>query len=229
MSVAIVCGVRFAGFGDHAVEFYDGLLADNSKAYWEDNLPIYREQVRAPMEALLGELVGEFGPGFGEGKVFRPYRDVRFARDKSPYKTHCGAVIEQGRGGGAYYVELSSAGLRVGGGCFHLQSDQLARFRQAVDTEVHGHTLEGILGELRKSGWQLTGDVMRTKPRGFPDDHPRLELLRHRSLYAIRAWEPDDTLHERSCLDRVRNAWRQVRDFNEWARDHVGLSEKPRR
>src|SRR4051812_28438083 len=88
--------------------------------------------VRAPMEALLAELTPEFGPGFGEGKVFRPYRDVRFAKDKTPYKTHCGAVIEQGRGGGAYYVEVSSAGLRVGGGCFHLQSDQLARFRQAV-------------------------------------------------------------------------------------------------
>ncbi|TVT20229.1 DUF2461 domain-containing protein [Amycolatopsis acidiphila] len=221
--------MTFAGFGEHAVEFYDGLLADNSKPYWEDNLKIYREHVRAPMEALLAELVGEFAPGFGEGKVFRPHRDVRFAKDKSPYKTHCGAVIEQGRGGGAYYVELSSEGLRVGGGCFHLQSDQLTRFREAVDSDVHGHTLGGILGKLRKSGWQLTGDALRTKPRGFADDHPRLELLKYRSLYAIRAWEPDDTLHERGCLDRVRKAWRQVRDFNEWARDHVGLSEKPRR
>lgn len=227
--LAIVSGVRFAGFGEHAVEFYDGLLADNSKPYWEDNLKIYREQVRAPMEALLAELVPEFGPDFGEGKVFRPHRDVRFAKDKSPYKTHCGAVIEQGRGGGAYYVELSSEGMRVGGGCFHLQSDQLARFRQAVDTEVHGTAIERILGRLRKAGWQITGDALRTKPRGFAADHPRLELLKHRSLYAVRSWEPDDTLHERACLDRVRKAWRQVRDFNEWARDHIGVSENPRR
>lgn len=229
MTLTIVSAVKFAGFGEHAVEFYDGLLADNSKPYWEDNLKIYREHVRAPMEALLAELTPEFGQDFGEGKVFRPHRDVRFAKDKSPYKTHCGAVIEQGRGGGAYYVELSSEGLRVGGGCFHLQSDQLARFRQAVDTDVHGAALQRILGKLRKAGWQITGDALRTKPRGFADDHPRLDLLKHRSLYAIRAWEPDDTLHERACLDRVRKAWRQVRDFNEWARDHVGVSEKPRR
>jgi uncharacterized protein (TIGR02453 family) len=221
--------VKFAGFGEHAVEFYDGLAADNSKAYWEDNLKIYREDVRAPMEALLAELVDEFGRDFGEGKVFRPYRDVRFAKDKSPYKTHCGAVIEQGRGAGAYYVEVSSAGLRTGGGCFHLQSDQLARYRQAVGSEVHGTALEKIIARLHRAGWTIAGDVMRTRPRGCDENHPRLDLLKHRSLYVVRAWEPDDTLHERGCLDRVRKAWRQVRDFNEWARDHVGTSEKPAR
>lgn len=218
--------MKFAGFGEHAVEFYDGLVADNSKAYWEDNRKSYEADVRAPMEALLAELSPEFGPGFGTEKVFRPYRDVRFARDKSPYKTHCGGVIEQGRGGGAYYVEVSSAGLRVGGGCFHLESDQLARFRQAVDTDVHGTALDKILSTLRKAGWTVTGEVLRTRPRGFAEDHPRLELLRHRSIYAVRAWEPDDTLHERSCLDRVRRAWRQLRPFNEWARDHVGPTER---
>ena len=221
--------MEFSGFGEHAVEFYDGLLADNTKAYWDDNLRLYREHVRQPMEALLAELVPEFGPGFGEGKVFRPYRDVRFAKDKTPYKTHCGAVIEQGRGAGAFYVELSPAGLRVGGGCFHLESDQLARYRQAVDTEVHGVALERILAKLHKTGWEITGNVLRTRPRGYAEEHPRLGLLKHRSLYAVRSWEPDDTLHERACLDRVRRAWRQVREFNEWARDHVGPSEKPRR
>lgn len=216
--------MKFAGFGEHAVEFFDGLVADNTKAYWEDNLPAYREHVRAPMEALLAELIPEFGQDFGEGKVFRPYRDVRFARDKSPYKTHCGAVIEKGRGAGAYYVEISSAGLRAGGGCFHLQSDQLARFRQAVDTDVHGAALEKIVARLRRLGWTIAGDVLRSRPRGYAEDHPRIDLLRHRSLYAVRTWEPDDTVHERACLDRVRKAWRQVRDLNEWARDHVGVS-----
>ncbi|WP_020671729.1 DUF2461 domain-containing protein [Amycolatopsis nigrescens] len=221
--------MKFAGFGEYAVEFYDGLLADNSKPYWEDNLATYRADVRAPMEALLTELEPEFGAEFGEAKVFRPHRDVRFAKDKSPYKTHCGGVLEQGRGGGAYYVELSSAGLRAGGGCFHLAADQLARFRTAVDTEIHGTALAAILAKLRRSGWEIAGDALKTKPRGYPADHPRLDLLRHRSLYAVRVWEPDDTLHERACLDRVRKAWRQLRPFNEWARDHVGVSEKPPR
>jgi uncharacterized protein (TIGR02453 family) len=181
------------------------------------------------MEALLAELTGEFAGGFGEGKVFRPYRDVRFAKDKTPYKTNCGAVIEQGRGGGAYYVEVSAEGMRVGGGCFHLASDQIARFRTAVDTDLHGKSLEKILAKLEKAGWEVNGDRLKSKPRGFADDHPRLELLKYRSVYVVRAWEPDDVLHERAALDRVRKAWRQVREFNEWARDRVGPSEQPRR
>jgi uncharacterized protein (TIGR02453 family) len=221
--------VTFTGFGEYAIDFYDGLLADNSKPYWLENQHLYKSDVRAPMEALLAELSAEFAPGFGTAKVFRPHRDVRFAKDKSPYKTHCGGVIEPGRGGGAYYVEVGPAGLRVGGGCFHLAADQLARFRRAVDTEVHGAALQDILTELRGAGWTIAGDTLRTRPRGFDGDHPRIDLLRHRSIYAVRTREPDDTLHESDCLDRVRRAWRALRPFNEWARDHVGVSERPRR
>ncbi|MDA3630390.1 DUF2461 domain-containing protein [Saccharopolyspora sp. WRP15-2] len=221
--------MRFEGFGDGAVEFFDGLEADNSKAFWGDNLALYKEHVRAPMEALIAELEPEFGPGFGSGKVFRPHRDVRFSRDKSPYKTHCGAVIEQGRGGGAYYVEVGAAGMMVAGGCFHTESDQLARFRTAVDTEIHGEHLRRLLDELAAAGWEIAGEMLKSRPRGVDADHPRLDLLKHRTLYAFQRWEPDDALHERSCLDRVREAWTHVRELNQWCADHVGITEKKRR
>lgn len=214
----------FAGFGDGAVDFYEGLIADNSKAYWTDQQPVYLADVRAPMDALLAELADEFGTG----KVFRPYRDVRFAKDKSPYKTHCGAVIEAGRGGGACYVQIGADGLRVGGGSFHMAPDQLARFRQALDNEVHAAPLADTLATLRKQHWEILGDRMQTKPRGFAADHPRLDLLRYRSLYVAKSWPPDDTLHERGCLDRVRKSWRQLRAINEWMADHVGVSTAER-
>lgn len=229
MGRIIVLGVKFTGFGEYAVDFYDGLEADNSKSYWDQHVATYKSDVREPMEALLKELEPEFGEGFGEGKVFRPYRDVRFAKDKTPYKTHCGGVIESGRGGGAYYVELSPAGLRVGGGCFHLASDQIARYRTAVDTELHGPALEQILAKLERAGFDILGDRLKSRPRGFAEDHPRLDLLRYRSVYAARSWEPADFLHEREAFDRVRKSWRRLRAFNEWARDHVGPSEQPRR
>lgn len=218
--------MTFTGFGEYAVEFFDGLLADNSKAYWQDNQQTYLRDVRGPMEALLAELEPEFAPGFGTGKVFRPYRDVRFARDKSPYKTHCGAVIERGRGGGAFYVEVSAEGLLAAGGCFRLAPDQLARFRAAVHDEVHGEALRRILDELTAQGWTVGGEKLATKPRGYPSEHPRLDLLRHRRLYTMLRWPPDDALHERATLDRVRAAWRAVRGLNEWAVDHVGPSER---
>jgi uncharacterized protein (TIGR02453 family) len=185
---------------------------------------VYNNDVRAPMEALLAELSPEFATEFGSAKVFRPYRDVRFAKDKTPYKTNCGGVIEQGRGGGAYYVEISPAGIRVGGGCFYLESDQIARFRSAIAEDIHGKVVQQLVNKLRKSGWDVLGNQLKTKPKGYDVEHPRIELLKHKSLYAARTWEPADFLHERKCLDRVRKAWRELRPFNEWARDHVGVS-----
>jgi len=220
--------VTFTGFGEYAIDFYDGLVADNSKSYWQAHQDTYQHDVRAPMVALLAELAPEFAAGFGDPKVFRPFRDLRFTKDKSPYKTHCGAVIEQGRGGGAYYVEVGPAGLVVGGGCFHLAADQLERFRRAVDTEVHGRELVRIIDTLRDAGWVVQGERLRTRPRGVGADHPRIELLRHKALYVTYTWPPDDRLHEPGALERVRSAWREVRAFNEWARDRVGPAENPR-
>src|SRR5262249_23974148 len=139
----------------------------------------------------------EFGADFGSAKVFRPYRDVRFAKDKSPYKTECGGGIEAGRGAGAYYVEISPDGVRGGGGCFHLQSDQSARYRVAVADDIRGPALAKIIATLRRKGWGIRGDQMKSRPRDYPADHPRIDLLRYRSVYVVKLWEPDDVLHEK--------------------------------
>ncbi|RJQ68548.1 DUF2461 domain-containing protein [Pseudonocardiaceae bacterium YIM PH 21723] len=217
--------MTFTGFGDRALDFYEGLEADNSKAYWTDHKSIYEDEVRGPMAALLAELE----PEFGAGKIFRPYRDVRFARDKSPYKTHCGAVIEQGRGGGAYYVEISADGLRIGGGSFHMAADQLARYRVAVDDDRRGNRLRKIIDTLAARGWEINGEQLKTAPRGFTADHPRIDLLRHKSIWSARRWDPDEATHERETLDRVATGWRELAAFNEWCVDHVGVSDRAAR
>jgi uncharacterized protein (TIGR02453 family) len=223
-----VAARKFTGFGEHAVDFYDGLIADNSKAYWTDNRDVYESDVRAPMQALLDDLAGEFGE-FGSAKIFRPYRDVRFAKDKTPYKTHCGAVIEPGRGAGAYYVQLGPEGLRVAGGSFHTSADQLRRLRESVADDRRGGALEKILASLRGQGWEIHGERLKTVPRGYQNDHPRIELLRHKSVYAATSYQPDDALHGEETADRVRARWRQVRILNEWAVDHIGTAEEPGR
>ena len=98
--------MAFKGWPDSALAFYEGLEADNSKAYWLDHKDVYERDVKGPMEALLTELSTEFG----EWRLFRPYRDTRFSRDKSPYKTNVAARIGDG------YVHLSADGLLVGAG-----------------------------------------------------------------------------------------------------------------
>src|SRR5207237_10378797 len=116
-----------------AIEFYEGLEADNTPAYWQDHKKDYEELVKAPMVELLAELAGEFG----EGKIFRPFRDVRFSKDKSPYKTAIGATLE--RGG---YVQFSARGLAAGSGYYVMMPDQLERYRRAVDDDTSGAELE---------------------------------------------------------------------------------------
>jgi uncharacterized protein (TIGR02453 family) len=206
----------FDGFGEHAVDFYEGLAADNSKAYWSDHKSIYNDQIHAPMLALLAELE----PEFGTGKIFRPYRDVRFSSDKSPYKTHCGAVIDAP--GAAFYTQLGADGLLVAGGAYHWSTDQLGRYRMAVDAERSGAELQRLLAAV--PSMQRGGDTLRSRPRGFAADHPRLDLLRHRSLYLWRSWPPDEVLHQRACLDRVRQGWRATRPLTDWLARHVGAT-----
>jgi uncharacterized protein (TIGR02453 family) len=210
---------RFTGFGDAAVEFYDGLLADNSKAYWTDHRALYEREVREPMTALLADLEPEFGPG----KIFRPYRDVRFSRDKSPYKTHCGGYAA------LFYVQLSADGLLAAAGYHTMAPDQVARYRLAVDDERRGEDLAGLLAAVRRAGAVVDGDRLRTRPRGVAPDHPRLELLRHRSLYAWRSWPPDEALHTTQARDRVAATWRMLRPLTRWLDDHVGPAEASRR
>ncbi|GAA3076969.1 DUF2461 domain-containing protein [Pseudonocardia yunnanensis] len=209
----------FTGFGEGAVEFYDGLVVDNSKAYWSDHRELYEADIRAPMLALLADLE----PEFGTGKIFRPYRDVRFSNDKTPYKTHCGATV------GPFYLQIGADGLMVAGGQYQMASDQVARLRTAIDDERRGTDLEKRLAALRADGITIAGQTLKTRPRGFDLDHPRIELLRHKSLYGWRSWPPDDVLHEAGTLERVTSAWRALRPLSEWLADHVGPSDQPRR
>ena len=216
--------MTFSGFPDEGLVFYEGLEADNSKAYWSEHRHLYEAHVRAPMQALADELAGEFGTP----KLFRPYRDVRFSHDKTPYKTHQGAVLHpEGRGLGTVYVQLSADGLRVSGGCWRLQPDQVERYRRAVADDLPGGRLATVVDRLRHRGWSIEGDRLVRAPRGHAADHPRIDLLRHRSLHASQEWTPADWLHDRAALDRVRDAWRELADLNAWLADNVGATTAP--
>ncbi|MGN5238932.1 MULTISPECIES: DUF2461 domain-containing protein [unclassified Rhodococcus (in: high G+C Gram-positive bacteria)] len=201
----------FSGFPVSALDFYEDLEADNSKAFWAAHKAVYDDCVRGPMLALLGELEDEFGPG----KVFRPYRDVRFSKEKTPYKTHQGGYVATGPGVG-FYVEINAAGLRIAGGFYHGSSVQLATFRSAIDDERRGTELETLVRRLTRTGYEIGGDRLKTRPRGFSADHPRIELLRHRALHAGRTDVSPPWLDSARTLDEVRGAWRSFRPLVQW-------------
>ena len=131
--------MAFKGWPAEAIEFYEELAFENTKAWWLAHKTFYDEQVRGPMEALLAELQ----PDWGDGKIFRPYRDVRFSSDKTPYKTHIGATIGDG------YIQLSAEGLGAAAGMWEMAPDQLDRFRRAVDDDKSGDKLAALVTDAR--------------------------------------------------------------------------------
>ncbi|MDQ1673032.1 MAG: hypothetical protein QOC98_1594 [Frankiaceae bacterium] len=210
----------FAGFPEEMLTFYEGLEADNSKPYWNDHREQYERAVATPMRALLDAL----GPEFGEAKFFRPYRDVRFSKDKTPYKTAAGAVVRGEPGEGGLYVQVSADGMLVAGGYWSCATDQSRRLREAVADDRLGGQLVTLLGELSGAGFEVGGERLKRVPKPAPADHPRADLLRAKTLTASRHHLPDDGLHSPLALKRVQEGWRALAPLNRWLADHVGVS-----
>ena len=166
----------------------------------------------------MDELLRELEEDFGTGKVFRPYRDVRFSKDKSPYKTNMAAMV-----GDAGYVSLSVTGLGVGSGMFHMAADQLDQYRRAVDDDTTGGQLEAIGAALQRQGQEfIAHDRLKTAPRGYAKDHPRLDLLQWKGLATWRQWPPAAWLGTREAKGRIAKALAAGEALNEWLAASVG-------
>jgi uncharacterized protein (TIGR02453 family) len=214
--------MSFAGFTPDALAFYRDLATDPTKAWWQVNKDRYEQAVRAPMTGLVEALA----PRFGEPKLFRPYKDIRFAKGASPYKDHQGAFVQVADGIG-WYVQLNAEGLMVSGGYHAHASDQTARFRAAVDDDRTGAQLAAIVADLKAAEFGIWGRVMKTRPRGVPADHPRLELMRHQNLTGWREPADDDWVYSPQAVDHVAADWEELRPLVEWLATNVGPTDQP--
>ena len=207
--------MAFAGWPPEAFAFYAGLEADNTKSYWTANRATFDTAVHAPLEALVDELEPRFGPG----RILRPYRDVRFTKDKSPYRTSHGAMI------GDVYIQVSARGIGTGGGYYHLAPDQLERYRAAVAADGTGEDLARRIAGVEAAGIEVSGaNPLKTAPRGYPADHPRIGLLRYRGLIAWRQWPAAGWVSTAAARDRIVEALDASAPLREWLVAEVGPS-----
>jgi uncharacterized protein (TIGR02453 family) len=212
--------MMFQGFTPAATGFFRDLAADNSKAWFEANRAVFEREVRAPMQALIEDLPDRYRPL----KLFRLNRDVRFSSDKRPYKTMLGAVHP--RGAALEYLHLDGEGLLVAAGAYMLAPDQITRFREAV-AGGPGEALEPILAELRAKERTVDkggAEALKTGPRGFPPDHPRVELLRWKGLIASLRVETPESLAGPELTDRIVDFWDDAQPLCDWLDAHVGAS-----
>jgi uncharacterized protein (TIGR02453 family) len=174
--------------------------------------------VRGPLEALLDELAAELA---GEVKVFRQHRDVRFSPDKSPYKTRTYGVVYAAPA--PLFVQIDRDGLFTGTGFHELDRDQLERFRAAVADDASGPALERAIEAAHAGGVETYGEALKTAPRGYARDHPRVALLRHRALFGGRRLRAGrDGIARDAALDHARSTLAACTPMNAWLAEHVG-------
>jgi uncharacterized protein (TIGR02453 family) len=185
----------FAGFADAEGKFFKALTKRNEKGWFLAHKGEYETGWNAPMKALLGELREVIDASYGrcdldEPKVFRIFRDVRFSKDKSPYKTHIGGYIPLARRGKkatdlpmAIYFHVGAGETFAAAGHYMMEKESLERFRKGVADDKRGKELAKILAALGKKGFVAQAhDRYKRVPKEFAPDHPRAELLTYKGL-----------------------------------------------
>ena len=212
----LICGGlagKFVGWKGDFRGFFLGLRANNNKAYFEAHRLQYEDEVKAPLVALLADLEAEFGPA---RRVARPYRDIRFSADKSPYKLNIYADLVDGG-----YVALDAEGLVAAGGMYMVDDAHLKRLREAVAADRSGTELVGIVTALRKKGYDVEGQELKRVPPPYPQDHPRADLLKHKRLVYWKRWPVEPWIATPRARDRVAQAWRDGAPLGAWLKKNV--------
>jgi len=205
----------FKGWPEDFQRFFIGLELDNSKKYFEANRRTYEDSIKGPMAALLESLEPDFGPG----KVFRANRDIRFSKDKSPYKTNIAADVGMGARGG--YLSLDARGFTVATGRYMMSPEEIAKFRKKVAADGSGAQLAAIVSRLEKSGYDIGGEELKRVPPPWPQDHPRAELLRRKSLYVWKNYGLKPWLGSSSARKYVVKTWTDAQPLNDWFKKNL--------
>jgi uncharacterized protein (TIGR02453 family) len=217
-----------SGFRPAALRFFQDLEDDNSREFWLAHADTYERDVKQPMLALLESLPTTYQPF----RLYRMNRDLRFTKDKSPYKLQQGAISEAE--GGDYYLHVDGTGLLAAAGAYQLEPDQLERYRTAVDDARKGEALERIVAELEHQGvaTMMGMPPLRTAPRGYAKDHPRIGLLRRKGLVGSRTVTGTALGDGERVRDFVVETFTACQPLVGWLTRHVGpparRSEPPR-
>jgi uncharacterized protein (TIGR02453 family) len=216
---------RFEGFGRDVQTWFEGLEANNSKEYFAASRDFFEESIRDQMAALLNELGEKFG---GDVKMFRQNRDIRFSPDKSPYKTNTyGVLYGADIAAQGLYASISARGLVAGSGYHVMARDQLDRYRESVADDGSGTELGKLTAKAEKAGLELWGESLASAPRGYAKDHPRIALLRRKSLTLGASHAFGEGIGRADGLRFVTKTWRATGPVARWLDEHVGPTTLP--
>ena len=203
---------NFAGFSAETFEFFDQLASHNERPWFQAHRERYERLCREPMRQLIAALGGDPDTS----RITRINRDTRFSRNKAPYRTYIAGGVD------GNYLHLSAAALYVGTGIYKPEARVLERFREAIVEKASGPRLQKIVTSLREKGYDVeTHERLKSAPRGFAADHPRIDLLRMKDIFAGKTFPRAPWLCTTEALDRVRKTIADIRPLRDWIRDNV--------
>ena len=217
----------FVGMPDEGLAFLEDLEERNTKEFFDANKGVFREQVQAPFAALVEAAAARLRrsvPDLGEPKVFRIYRDLRFSKDKTPYKTSMSASLpsradqeDGGPGvGTGYYVNVGPAGLYTASGLYHAARPDLELVRAAIADPDTGPELEAILGKAATKGLEPWLDPLQRTPRSWPAAHPRAGQLKARTQVLNPPPHRAPRRQTAELHDHLLADWKAMIPFNRW-------------
>jgi uncharacterized protein (TIGR02453 family) len=225
--------MKFTGFDRDAMGFLHELATEMNREWFETNKPRYQALWVEPMTALLEHVAAKLAKPYapvklGAPKLFRIYRDTRFSKDKSPYKTHVAGQLpitaKKPIDGGcsALYIHLGVDEEFIGIGTYFFDPKQLPRWRKLVAADKTGKPLAKLVHDLRRAGYEVGGhEDYKKVPRPYGEDHPRAELLRMRGLTGGLPEIPRGMLHQRRLADWLVDRLRPTVPLVRWLHQNM--------
>ena len=236
---------EFRGFGPSLMGFFGRLKRNNNREWFLANRPTYELHVKAPLQALIEEMdvrFARFAPEFvGDPRLsmFRIYRDVRFSKDKSPYKTHAACwffhrdagkgVGSEAHGGAGFYLHLAPEGSFLGAGIWMPPRPVLQKLRDAIADDQRGFERTILAPAMKRRFGTLDEEaVLKRPPRGFEPDHPASRWLRFQSFTMGRSI-PRTQVLSRQLPKTLEGDYRRLLPFVRWLNGAIGYGALERR
>jgi uncharacterized protein (TIGR02453 family) len=221
----------FNGFPRELIQFYQDLSRNNAKSWFNEHKDIYRRHVIAPAQAFvvsMGERLRLLSPGIvadtrasGAGSIFRIYRDLRFSKDKQPYKTFLGIFFWEGNGkkmeNPGFYFHLEPDNLMLGVGMHTFPRPLLDTYRDSVAHREHGVALAQAIGQVSAKGpYHVGGRHYKRIPAGYDADHKNANFLLHNGLHASTESPIPEELFSESILDYCFDRFEDMASIHHW-------------
>ena len=211
-------------FTAQTFEFLESIADNNNKEWWQAHKTQFLEYVRNPLEFLAVELSVEYG----QPHIYRPNRDVRFSKDKSPYKSFAAFWIPTGAVG--YYLEINKARIMLGGGTYEPASDQLLKWRQLFDDKDKRLQAHKVIKQMQKAGFELLQEnSLKSAPKGWKSDHLDIEFLRLKHLVVTKCYSRDEVLANSDYFETYKKDFESAQIWNKMLDKLVGGSKLERR